>query len=194
MTNIERFISDLKETCRSNDINLYLPQTKTLKIGIHPVSGYFDSTTLACAMNRKDYVETLIHESCHMDQYLLDKELWSKIDKYGDIDDWFSGKELNQVDKALDAIKWLELDCEKRSVKKLKKYGIPFNQKQYIQKANAYVQFYNFLWYSRRWCTKKNTPYSNKAIWSEMPDTFMPKSWYQNIGDYELSVFIRSRI
>lgn len=196
MKPLERFISDLKELCKANDFDLRLHDSKTINLGGRFVSGYLDPSDkiLACAMKHPQAYTIIFHESCHMDQFIEKSPIWKDDD--ADIDKWLDGKNYVDADvvKMLANNKWLELDCEKRAVRKLKKYQIPFNEKEYIQKANAYVQFYNFIWYSRRWCTKKNTPYANKDIWSEMPDTFMPKSWYETIGDYELSVFIKSRI
>lgn len=189
---IEKFIDDLKKQCSDNGINLYLPDTKNVKIDNGNFArGYFDEVTLACAMGRNDFIFTLVHESCHLDQFLEKSELWVKASD-SLLDDWLAGKNIDNIQKHIDSLKWLELDCEKRAVKKMKKYKIPFNEYTYIQKANAYVQFYNFMGFSRRWCKKQNTPYGNRNVWSEMPGVFVRRSWYNGIGEHEMKVFIRN--
>lgn len=194
MKGIDRFMIDLKKQCKQHGIRLYLPKTKNVKFNSKDFSsGYFDEETLACATARKDYITTLIHESCHLDQYLEKSKLWEACTD-NEFDDWLAGRYVENPEKHIDAYKWLELDCEKRSVKKFKKYGIPFNESEYIQKANAYVQFYNYMKYSRRWCSKKNTPYTNKNVWGEMPKVFVRKSWYKAISEYGLRLFIRNKI
>lgn len=188
------FISDLKASCKENGIRLYLPKSKSIKCGSFAVSGYFDDITkvLACAMNREDSVATLIHESCHLDQYIENTELWRKLERSADLDSWLLGKDIENVESTLSFLRQLELDCEKRSVKKYKKYGIKFNKCEYIQKANAYVQLYNFLKYSRKWPKKGKSPYMIKQIWESMPIKFMTNRWYKNISKRHMKLYIQN--
>jgi len=194
MNNTARFISDLKTKCKENGIKLFLPKGKSIKYGSNFVSGYFDEKVLACAMGKPDSIMILVHESCHLDQFLDNNTLWVRGEKYPDIDDWLDGKEFENIDKSIDESKLLELDCEKRAVIKMKKYCIKFDQKEYTKKANSYVQFYNYLKLTRKWCSKNNTPYNNKNVYSIMPDKFMPLYWYNKLPDYILKAFITEKI
>lgn len=192
--NIDLLITDIKRLCKENGIKIYLPKSKSIRYENLYISGYFDENTLACAMGKPDSISILIHESCHLDQFLEDKELWNKSAKMPSVDDWLNGKDYSNIEKAIDNLKLIELDCEKRSVQKFIKYNIPFNKKEYIQKANSYVQFYNYLKFSRKWCHRHNTPYSNKNVYSLMPDKFMPISWYDKLPEYALKAFIKEKI
>lgn len=66
----------------------------------------------------------------------------------------------------------VELDCEKRTIEKAKKYNLPVNIKEEIQKANSYILFYTFVKESRKWNTPGKAPYQIREVWSKMPDTF----------------------
>ncbi len=61
----------------------------------------------------------------------------------------------------------MELDNEKRSVAIIKAWDLPIDVKTYTQKANAYIQFYNWMFFTRRWCTPQNSPYKNPKTASE---------------------------
>jgi hypothetical protein len=75
----------------------------------------------------------------------------------------------NVVDKVLE----MELDCEKRSIEKIKKYKLPINVKEYTQKANAYMYFYRALAKTRKWTNKSKSPYSLTNIWKQMPSKLL---------------------
>jgi hypothetical protein len=99
--------------------------------------------------------------------------LWDKsansLDK---IDEWLSGKDIKNIKRHLGIARDLELDNEKRSVELIQEWGLNVDVEHYIQKANAYVQFYNYMAISRRWSKPGNSPYSNETLISEMPVTF----------------------
>jgi hypothetical protein len=67
----------------------------------------------------------------------------------------------------------MELDCEKRSVAKIKQFKLPINIKEYIQKANAYIFFYRALSKTRKWTTKDKSPYTVEAVWKKMPSKLL---------------------
>jgi hypothetical protein len=69
----------------------------------------------------------------------------------------------------------LELDNEKRTVNVIKKFGLDINLSEYIQKSNAYVQYYNYMYYNRAWCTPTNSPHRVTDVWKNMPKTFNMK-------------------
>jgi hypothetical protein len=83
-----------------------------------------------------------------------------------------NGKEVPNIEKALAKTRDMELDNEKRSVKLIKKWDLPIDVKVYTKKANAYVQFYNYMYLTRRWCNPSNSPARNPKVWKKMPASF----------------------
>ena len=150
----------------------------------YPVSGYFvdyGDPTLAVAKGKpyKEWVMILVHESSHMDQWIEKSKYWSNNFINGResveyIDDWISGKEYSDKDIG-DFIKRsidVELDCEKRTIDKLKKYNIDINIAEETQKANSYILFYNIVKEFRKWNEVGKAPYQIKEVWSKMSKEF----------------------
>jgi hypothetical protein len=117
------------------------------------------------------WMKNFIHESCHMDQY-FDKRLREKNDEWGEayriFEEYLFDKKRkadSTLFKAIQLIIECELDCEKRSLAKIKKYGLNViadkkyrvNTTTYIREANAYFFTYLYLYYFGAWadyCTK----------------------------------------
>lgn len=176
------FLDDLRIICNTHNVTLKLVQAKTVEIeeGIR-CTGYFDggNAELAVAKRRGNWLELLVHESCHLDQWVEQTKEWRDEDIYGNnrIDKWLLGKEVEGLRKSINNTIALELDCEKRAVKKMVEYDLPINTITYIQKANAYIQYYNYVYLTRRWCAQ----FGDKAVHTEMPSKFMPISYYRKL-------------
>ena len=74
-SNVLKFIEQLKRDCKSNQIGLFLYDQKFIIEDGDKFGGWFDpdNKELHCAFPDKiqsKYVEVLIHESCHMDQWI----------------------------------------------------------------------------------------------------------------------------
>jgi phosphorylcholine metabolism protein LicD len=170
------FIEFVKHQCFEYGVKCRLKNVTYVKLsGNIKCSGYFDSEVpeLVVAMNRKDWIEILVHEYCHLTQWVDNIPLWNKsavsLEK---IDVWLSGGEVRGINRHLGVARDLELDNEKRSVALIREWGLKVDVEHYIQKANAYVQFYNYMGISRRWSKPGNSPYSNENLINEMPDKF----------------------
>lgn len=174
--NVQKLIKDVKKKCERLGVSLLLSPEKSVKLSENIFAGgYFSDDadgevpTLACAMGQPDFEKAIllfIHESCHLDQWSerhKKNSIWSKGDTINIIEDWLGGMEISEseLDRAFTQSKEIEIDCEKRSVKKIKKYKIPVNVEQYIQKANAYILFYNYLKKHRKWSIPGNPPYGD---------------------------------
>ena len=185
--NVQRLIRDVKEKCDKLGVKLFLSPEKSVMLSENIFSGgYFSDETegetpvLACAMGQTDFEKAIllfIHESCHLDQWSERKEknsLWSKGDTMWIIDEWLTGEEKteSELDKAFSQSIEIEIDCEKRSVEKIKQYDIPVNIEQYIQKANAYILFYNYLRKHRKWSIPGNPPYGD-LIYPHAPNYWL---------------------
>jgi hypothetical protein len=159
-------------------------------------SGYFCEETmkLVVAGKSKDWLGILTHEYAHLTQW-QDKS--TNIWKTGStgvthLDDWLGGKKIRSIKNAIEWSRDLELDNEKRSVKLIKKWKLPIDLNDYIKKANAYIQFYNWMRYSKRWSRPGNAPYSNKAIYEAMPPNFRMN--YKKMSDKYLKLYKEQNI
>lgn len=199
---IKSFIKMVKEKCKENNVELKLIKRK--KLEVEPriyAGGYFQDLSrkhgiLACATNNPEYLNLLVHEFGHMEQWIENTPIWGDAKYASYIDEWLSGKEINNIEEKIDRVKFMELDCEKRAVKNIQKYNLPINISEYIKKANSYILFYTYLKQTRKWCKPGNTPYSlkNKSLWNICPDKIMPKSYYNTIPPRILKQFIKNDI
>jgi len=195
--NVKAFINHVKGHCKEVGIRCQIRPVKYLVLsGNIRCSGYFCEETmrLVVAGNSKDWLGILVHEYAHLTQW-QDKS--TNIWKTGStgvthLDDWLGGKKIRSVKKAIEQSRDLELDNEKRSVKLIKKWKLPIDLNDYIKKANAYVQFYNYMRYSKRWSRPGNAPYSNKVIYEAMPTNFRMN--YKKMSDKYLQLYKQQNI
>ena len=179
---ISNFIEFAKSECKKHGVKFkpykrsYVKLTDDIKCG-----GYFDDGSdsgkpvLAFAQGREDFIELMVHEYCHMTQWLDGIELWEICsDSMTIIDEWLSGKDHPDklVECAINNSRDLELDNEKRAVKIFKEWNIPVDLELYTKKANAYVNFYNYMKTTRKWSDPGNSPYTNKNILEAMSNKF----------------------
>jgi len=187
---VNKLIEDTENTCIQNNIKLILSDTTHvpyLETSVMMVNGYFSDFPkgiLACAIQKplKDWITILAHESSHMDQYIENCPAYKKLvesrqgakDVYDLIDEWINGREFSQqeLDSFFKIAIDTELDCEKRTVEKLKKYNIPVDLVEYVQNANAYVMFYTYIKKFRKWYIVGKEPYRVSEVLSKMPTNF----------------------
>jgi hypothetical protein len=179
MTKLKHLLGDIVKQCVDNNIELKLvPKDHVLVDHNIKCSGYFDDTSLVVASGKKDWVDVLIHESCHLDQFIGKSKIY---DKGGRgiiiIDEWLGGKNINKTRlyKSFQDSILMELDCEKRTVKKIKKYKININITKYIQQVNAYLLSYWATYQNRKWYP---FPYNNPRIVKNMPKVFLQPKEY----------------
>lgn len=187
---VKKLINDVKEKCKVYDVDLILSSDISVNItdGIK-VGGYFSDDSdgtkpvLACAIGQPNFeraITLFAHESSHLDQWSEKNDLWVRSNGISIIDDWLEGKEVDEekLDRAIKTTIDLELDCEKRTIDKIKKYKIPIDITEYKQRANAYILFYNYVRKHRKWSTPGNPPYGDKIY------SYAPKRWIKNYYDY----------
>ena len=177
--NDKAFIAHVKAHCKELGIKCDLRPTKWIYCGPNiKCSGYFDSDgkVLVVSMNSKDALGILVHEYCHLTQWQDGIELWDIANvSLGKVERWLQGKRVNHIAKHLAHSRDLELDNERRSLKMMRKWKLSINEEDYVKKANAYVHFYNWLYYSRSWSKPGNSPYKNVNIISIMSGKFNMK-------------------
>lgn len=181
---INVFIEDLKTICAGKNITLNLSTDSFVTFCEDGMkcNGYFDdsSNVLACAMGKdvSQWLFILLHESCHMDQFFEQVEAWTN-NQHGmsNVDKWLGGDDSIGADLIESDIKSsmeCELDCEMRTVEKIKKYNLEdiINVENYIQKSNAYILFYLWMKKYRKWYSIGKEPYNQNEIVEAMPNTF----------------------
>ena len=180
---INKFISDLQEKCSKHNIDTLIPNTPGVEYlyGNTLTNGYFDSDNrlLACATGKElnKWLPILIHESSHMDQFLENDPVFNNSLGLDETFKWTEGSEdvdFNKIDNEIESGIAVEVDCEKRTVEKIKQYGLEFvvSVDEYIQKSNAYVLFYRWMRKNRSWYKIGFEPYNIKSVYSKMPKTF----------------------
>jgi hypothetical protein len=177
--NDKAFIQHVKDECKRLGVKQHIKDVKYVKLSpTIRCSGYFDDgeqPILAASMGKPDGLEILVHEYCHLTQWVDGFHLWKVAAKaIPVIDEWLEGKykRPQTLDRAFEISIGLELDNEKRSVKMIKDWGLSIDVERYTKRANAYLQFYNWMKQTRKWSKPNNTPYSNKRIVAAMPANF----------------------
>ena len=182
---VRKWIDFEVKNSNANDIKVNILRLKQVKMDNVRVSGYFCSNTdtLFVAGLADDWLSIMAHETCHRDQYTEQVPLWNKkIELDGEKHDplnimheWLDGiieLKPRKLKEVLRACLNIELDCEIRAAKKINKFYLPINLKEYIQKANAYVYFYLSLEYTRKWYPKNKSPFYLPEVWTKMPTHF----------------------
>ena len=183
ITKVKVFIEDLKIYTKENNIKLVLSPEKGVKFSEGGIlcNGYFDdiTSTLACALGKdvSQWLVILLHESCHMDQWVEKVTEWTENAGMDNIEKWLNGDDsvnMKNIDNEIRTSIIVEVDCEKRTVEKIKKYGLDsiINIDEYIQKSNAYVLFYLWMRKNRKWYTIGKEPYNIPDVVNVMPKTF----------------------
>ncbi len=119
-------------------------------------------------------------------------ELKIKNESHDKLYRWLNGEKVRNIQKAIALCRDLELDNERRSVKLIKKFNLNVDIDLYIKKANAYIQFYNYLMVSRKWCKPNNSPYKNRRLLRVMPAKFNMD--YKKLSKKVLRIFIEENI
>lgn len=198
---VKKFISFVKSECKKYGIKCTLKRSKFLTLSDTGLkcSGYFDDygKELAVAMKGPLWLGVLAHEYSHLTQWVDNPKEWRDIEKFNSgtkVDEWLHGKNIRNPEFHIDIVKNLELDNEKRTVKIIKAHGLDkyIDVTQYVKRANAYIQFHNWMKRSRSWYKVPNTPYSNKYITDRMPSRFNMN--YKDLSNKAYNTFLNSGI
>ena len=100
------FLSDCILKCQQNDINFKLLNRRSHQ----GCGGFFDEKNLVSCTQRVGWVGILVHESCHLDQFLEKIPLWDEYQSRG-----------NSREERIKLTLKLEIDCERRALKKIKR-------------------------------------------------------------------------
>lgn len=177
------FLKDLKIKCEATNVELIFLKEDVVYFDADDTlgaKGWFDvsedgkGAKLICSISgeKESWLTTLVHESCHLDQWVDDLEQWDRLsDSFSYFWDWLEGNiELDECDliQYTREVQLLELDCESRAIQKIKQYNLPIDVIEYTQKACTYIYSYNRVRKKRKWWVGK---YSIVDLWSAAPTT-----------------------
>lgn len=174
--------TDIRRKCEDNKIKFLLKPGKS-KEKDGEANGYFDGESLVVFYGDKlctvDNILTLLHESCHLDQMLENSQYWTDCFIEGNdvanllelmengIVDLSEDKKINYVKRIVNC----EVDADRRTVKKILKYGFHrfTSVKEYVRIANAYQMEYWFYAHYERWLPADDRPYEDPQVLKYMP-------------------------
>lgn len=176
---VDNFIQLEIDNCRKHGIEVEFHNSKTVNTDGFEVVGWFNEPYLVTAVDYhwRQWVPVFIHESCHKDQCIQKVKAWNTyhngLDACQLVNDWINHTiELtdSDLDRAIYLVQRVELDCEIRTVKKIKKFNLPLDIKSFIKRANENIYFYTAAKLTRKW--DSNTLLTD-AVEDLMPTKFL---------------------
>lgn len=114
------------------------------------------------------YLPTFIHEYCHFLQWKNKSVYFTKGIKSTERYYKWLGGETEDVDISdLRNIQKMELDCDRRAIKIIKKNSINIDLQQYIQESNSYILAHNYVHESRKYFS--TFPYAKDCVRTTVP-------------------------
>jgi hypothetical protein len=172
--NLNSFINHVKIVTSVYNLKFKLKNTSYLIADNLRCVGWFDEDyALVVAKNNPEWVEVLVHEYSHLTQFVENNEIWKNGGQSTTVmNEWLNGKKVKNINTHIDNVKLLELDNEKRSVQTIKDFNLDVDTNKYIRRANAYVQFHNWMKISKKWIDHNNSPLKNPRILNSMSNKF----------------------
>jgi hypothetical protein len=176
------FVAYVKRMCKLHKVELMLSPSRTVVITdtfSTDCSGYFDDVdkvlAVACGKPFEQWIEILIHEYSHMEQWLHDERWSSWTDSCGELWAWLDKEKImnnSQLKGVLDGMIELERDCEVRALNTIAKWNLPVNKSRYKRKANLYLYSYRLMPKLKKFPTGI---YDNEHIVSMCPSRMLKK-------------------
>jgi len=188
-------LCDTIKICIENRIGVNLLPKKNIKklyfgsFNTNPLKLNF---AISNTSNYSLYWSAFTHETCHIDQYLEKSKIFLKymLDDIS-VDDfpncYFNGKYKNvkKSKKYFDNILRMELECEQKTLKKIKKYRLNINPSIHIQQANLYMYYHIFMWKYKK--ELFGLEYENYEILNKMPKKLLtPKEYWDTFDSLNL--------
>jgi hypothetical protein len=184
-------IVDTIDKCLNNNIAFKLINQKT-HMGC---GGWVSDRDFTVCTKSDRFLEIFVHEASHLDQLLDKKSIWYHPHlKDGDdeFDIWNSLLRKRHPIKCKRAWKKtceLEIDCDKRAIKKIKKYNLSITLDKYIQEANCYHASYYYFYKYACFYSPNHIPYEEEWLNDMFPsDKILDihDVWVENkkLGEY----------
>ena len=187
---LKRLVMDINAKCKANGVEMLLVDEPYIIFdteGEVKISGCFDSEALTLTVATKkpemEWVEILIHESCHLDQFADATDIWNStnimgVDSNTIMDLWLKRvieMKPKQLDVVIKKIIDLERDCDTRVIEKIKKYKLHdiIDINTYYRKSNAYHLSYHVVKKLRLWNKPLCSPYMIREMYMLFPDKML---------------------
>ncbi len=157
------FLEFVKDECAIYGVTTIFSDTARVDSGDGILCSGFFSTSMtdpadprlavALASPAETWLPILVHEYCHMCQWLDNDPLWQDAEDEVFMG-WLTGtKELDpvQLEREFRYTRDMELDCEKRAIRLIKEWQLPISVSHYYKTANAYLSFYAVARDVRSW-------------------------------------------
>lgn len=180
---VQEYFYKLDKKCQKHGITLVLRGGKALNLNGR-CGGYFDSANkvLAVAIGVKNIGKILAlaeHEATHcFSQFLNPRSIWHKkgiMTKHARFSYYLSGQKIYKPKDCMLATANLELDCERKTLRALKKWQKYVNLESTTKRANSYILSHWHMLETKKWPT--NTPYDRKIL------KHCPSSLIKNVQD-----------
>lgn len=194
--NYRLIVQSVIDKATEHNVHVWLSSNRLVPVNDgSQCNGFFEDEpkpklAVACGQDPQKWIQILLHESSHMDQWIEKSPYWTNgkfcgIEAINVIELWIRRYIEFQDDKKwkiVRAARNVELDCERRTAIKIANLDIGINPEQYTVRANAYVLFYNIIGLHRRWYTPGREPYNIPEIYNAMPTVFHDDAWYEPIN------------
>jgi hypothetical protein len=191
------FVAYVKRMCKINKVELMLSPSKTVVLTDNfsaDCSGYFDGVdrvlAVACGKPFEEWIEILIHEFAHMQQWLTDERWPMWIDNCLYLWDWLDKAKMmnnSQLNHVIDNVIELERDCEVRALGLMDKWKLPVNRSRYKRRANLYLYSYRLMPILKKFPTGI---YYNESLVSMCPPRMLKK--YNKVPEVIKETIIRT--
>lgn len=190
---IQNYFQEIDDKCKKSGVQFRVSGGRTVYSGGGCCGGFFSDSPkeLAIAINNplKWVIATLVHEDSHFDQWLNSQSIWHNktvVRNFNSFFNWLSKtKNIKNPTRSAKHVISLESDCERRSIKKIKKrWSHIISPEEYAQSANAYIFSYLYMAHSRKWISAKIT---NKYFYRHFPQKILNK--FKNLSKEYFELF-----
>jgi hypothetical protein len=174
------FIRSVKRQCKLYKVELVLSPSKLVVLTDdfkEECAGYFEDTekalVVACGRPIEEWMQLLVHEYCHMEQWKSDERWAEWMVACGKLWGWMAGETMlnkKQLSAVIDTMIELEKDCEVRAIDMIQKWKLPIDKEGYIQRANIYLYSYAVIDKLKMFPTNC---YTDPLLLRYVPTTFM---------------------
>lgn len=194
---VQSYFQEIDQKCKKHGVKFRISGGACVYSGSGKCGGFFSDSPkeLAIAVNKplKWVIATLVHEDSHFDQWLNHQSIWhnQKVSRnFSNFFDWLLKiKNIKNPTESAKHVISLESDCERRSIKKIKKrWSHIISPETYAQSANAYMFSYLYMAQSRQWISGR-VKIKNKCFYRNFPQKILSK--FDDLPEEHLKLFKR---
>lgn len=157
-----RFVKFVENQCIEHDVKfIFNKDLKKIKHGETTIVGYFsqDVPELVVAANNHKYISVLLHEYCHMLQWIDNPDDYERL-YYGYLYEWIEGSvhDCTKAKQSYEKYCTLERDVAFRGLPLIKKFGLRLDPDRWIQSHNAELTWFAMSLEHRNWGLKYKGP------------------------------------